>query len=88
MLSAACQASNREAEMAAIVSRRSARAAWLTGRADVRAPACGLVRRAMPFPAAAVVACAAGAALAGLAAQILGSPAPIAVVAGWNEVAS
>jgi hypothetical protein len=88
MLSAACQASNREAEMAAIISRGSARAAWLTGLADVRAPACGLVQRAIPFPAAAVAAGAALAALAGLAGQILDLPAPIAVVAGWNEVAS
>jgi hypothetical protein len=74
--------------MAAIASRGSAKAAWLAGLAGVRAPACGLVQSAISYAAAAVVACAVGAALVQVAAQTLSFPTPIAVVPGWNEVAS
>lgn len=64
--------------MAAIVIRGNARLAWLTGLASLRAKARDMVRRAAAYAAAAVLACAVGAALLQLAAQILSFSAPIA----------
>lgn len=65
--------------MAAIVIRRNAKATEPAGLARLRARACGMVQRAMTYMAAAVMVCAAGAALLQLAVQILSFPAPIAV---------
>jgi hypothetical protein len=65
--------------MAAIIIRGNARPTWLTGLASVRATGCGMAQRAMACAAAAVMACAIGAALVQLADQILSFPAPIAV---------
>ena len=64
--------------MAAIVIRGNARLTWLTGLASLRAKAWDMARRATAYAAAAVLACAVGAALLQLAAQILSFSAPIA----------
>ena len=66
--------------MAAVVIRGSTKAAWLTGLASLRARACGMVRRGMAYAAAAIMACAVGAALLQVAAEIVSFPAPIAVI--------
>jgi hypothetical protein len=65
--------------MAAIVIRENAKAAGLAGRADGRAAARGMARRAMDCAAATVLACAVGAALLQLAAELASFPAPVAV---------
>ncbi len=65
--------------MAAIVIRGNARVTWLTGLASLPAKACDMAQRATACVAAAVLACAVGAALFQLAAQILSFCAPIAV---------
>lgn len=65
--------------MAAIVIRGNAKATGPAGTARLRAKACGMVQRATTYTAAAVMVCAAGAALLQLAVQILSFPAPIAV---------
>jgi hypothetical protein len=65
-----------EAEMAAIVIRGNAKP---TGFAGLRTKACRMVQRAMACTAAAVLVCAAGAALLQLVVQMLSFPAPIAV---------
>jgi hypothetical protein len=65
--------------MAAIVIWHNAKATWLTGLDGVRATARGMVQRAMAYGAAAVMICAAGAALLQLAVQLVSFPAPIAV---------
>lgn len=65
--------------MAAIVIRRNARGAWLTGLPGARAKARETARRTMAYAAAGVMACAIGAALLQLAAQILSFSAPVAV---------
>jgi hypothetical protein len=67
--------------MAAIVIRQNAKAAWLLGRAGGRATARRMVRRAMDFAAATVLACAVGAALLQLVAELVSFPAPVAVTA-------
>jgi hypothetical protein len=67
--------------MAAIVIRENAKAGWLAGRAGGRATARGMVRRAMDCAAATVLACAVGAALLQLAAELASFPAPLAVTA-------
>jgi hypothetical protein len=67
--------------MAVIVIRNNAKATWLTGMAGACAKACDVFRRAMAFAAAAIMICAAGAAVLQLAAEILSLPAPIAVSA-------
>jgi hypothetical protein len=67
--------------MAAIVSRENAKATWLPGVVGVRAKACGTVRRAVDYAAAAVMICAVVAALLQLAAEIASFPAPVAVTA-------
>ena len=67
--------------MAAIVIRENAKAAGLAGRADGRAAARGMARRAMDCAAATVLACAVGAALFQLVAELVSFPAPIAVTA-------
>ena len=67
--------------MAAIVIRESAKAAWLTGIVGVRAKAREMVRRVLDCAAAAVLACAVGAALFQLVAELVSFPAPIAVTA-------
>ncbi len=73
--------------MAAIVIRGDARVTWLTGLASLRAKACDMAQRATAYVAAAVLACAVGAALLQLAAQILSFSAPIAVT-GLTVMAS
>jgi hypothetical protein len=67
--------------MAAIVIRQNAKAAWLLGRAGGRATARRMVRRAMDCAAATVLACAVGAALLQLVAELVSFPAPVAVTA-------
>jgi hypothetical protein len=67
--------------MAAIVIRDNAKAAWLTGTAGVRAKAREMARRALDCAAATVLACAVGAALFQLVAELVSFPAPIAVTA-------
>jgi membrane protein implicated in regulation of membrane protease activity len=67
--------------MAAIVIRQNAKAAWLIGIAGLRAKAPEMLRRAMNCAAATVLACAVGAALLQLVAELLSFPAPIAVTA-------
>ncbi len=67
--------------MAAIVIRENAKAAWPPGLASVGAKARDVVRRAVDYAAAAVMICAAGAALLQLAVQIASFPAPVAVTA-------
>ena len=67
--------------MAAIVIRHNPKAARLAGLAGVRATARGMVQRAAACAAAAIMICAAGAALLQLAVQLLSFPAPIAVPA-------
>jgi len=67
--------------MAAIVTRENAKATWLTGIAGVRAKAQAMVRRALDCAAATVLACAVGAALFQLVAELVSFPAPIAVTA-------
>ena len=67
--------------MAAIVIRENAKAAWPIGRAGGRATAGGRVRRAMDYAAATVLACAVGAALLQLVAELVSFPAPVAVTA-------
>jgi hypothetical protein len=62
--------------MTAIVIRENVKATWLPGMASVPARACGMVRRAVDYAAAAVMICAAGAALLQLAVQIASFPAP------------
>jgi hypothetical protein len=64
--------------MAAIVIRGTARATWVTGLSGLLATACAMVARAADFAAAAVLICAAGAAVLVLAVQLLSFPAPIA----------
>ena len=64
--------------MAAIVIGGNARARWLTGLASLRAWTRQMARRATACAAAAVMACAIGAALLRLAAQILSLPTPMA----------
>lgn len=64
--------------MAAIVIGGNARARWLTGLASLRARTYEMARRATACAAAAVMACAVGAALLQLAAEILSLPAPMA----------
>lgn len=56
--------------MTAIVIRHNAKVTWLTGLDGVRATARGMVQRAMAYGAAAVMICAAGAALLQLAASL------------------
>ena len=65
--------------MTAIVIGGNARATSLTGLARLCAKARGMVQRATALAAAAVMVCAAGAALLQLAAQILSFSAPVAV---------
>jgi len=67
--------------MAAIAIRDNAKAAWLTGIAGVRAKAREMVRRALDCAAATVLACAVGAALFQLVAELVSFPAPMAVTA-------
>ena len=67
--------------MAAIVIRENAKAAWLTGTAGARAKPREMVRRAMDCAAATVMACAVGAALLQLGAELVGFPVPIAATA-------
>ncbi len=67
--------------MAAIVIRENAKAAWLPVMARVRAKVCDVVRRAANYAAAAVMICAAGAALLQLAVQIASFSPPVAVTA-------
>jgi hypothetical protein len=67
--------------MAAIVIRGNAKARWLAGLAGVRATACDMGQRAMACAAATILIGAVAAALAQLAAELLGFPAPIAVTA-------
>jgi hypothetical protein len=67
--------------MAAIVSGENAKAPCLAGQASGRATARGMVRRAMDCAAATVLACAVGAALLQLAAELASFPAPVAVTA-------
>jgi hypothetical protein len=67
--------------VAAIVIRENSKAAWLAGRAGGRAKARGMARRAMDWAAATVLACAVGAALLQLAAELASFPAPVAVTA-------
>jgi hypothetical protein len=67
--------------MAAIVIRQNAKAAGLAGRAGGRAAARGMVRRAMDYAAATVLACAVAAALLQLVAELASFPAPVAVTA-------
>jgi membrane protein implicated in regulation of membrane protease activity len=67
--------------MAAIVIRQNAKAAWLTGIAGVQAKTPEMLRRAMDCAAATVLACAVGAALLQLVAELLSFPAPVAVTA-------
>jgi hypothetical protein len=79
MLGAADRVRNWGGEMTAIVIRENVKATWLPGMASVRARACGMVRRAVDYAAAAVMICTAGAALLQLAVQIASFPAPVAV---------
>lgn len=65
--------------MAAIGIRGTARVAWLTGLASLRARAWDMAQRATGYVAGAVMVCAVGAALLQLAVQILSFSAPIAV---------
>lgn len=65
--------------MTAIVIRGNARVRWLTGLASWRARACDVAKRVTAYVAAAVMACAVGAAVLQLAAQILSFSAPIAI---------
>lgn len=65
--------------MAAIVIRGNAKATGPAVMARLRAKACGTFQRATAYMAAAVMVCAAGAALLQLAVQMLSFPAPIAV---------
>jgi membrane protein implicated in regulation of membrane protease activity len=65
--------------MAAIVIKGNAKPTGFAGMAGLRAKACGMVQRAMACTAAAVLVCAAGAALLQLVVQMLNFPAPIAV---------
>lgn len=67
--------------MAAIAIRENAKTAWPAGRAGGRATARGMARRAMDCAAATVLACAVGAALLQLAAELASFPAPVAVTA-------
>jgi hypothetical protein len=67
--------------MTAIVIRKNAKAAWVTGMAGVRTQARDLGRRAIAYAAAAVLAGAVGVALLQLVAEILSFPAPISVTA-------
>ena len=67
--------------MAAIVIRENSKAACPAGRAGGRAAARGMARRAMDFAAATVLACAVGAALLQLVAELASLPAPVAVTA-------
>jgi hypothetical protein len=67
--------------MAAIVIRENAKAACRAGRAGGHATACGMVRRAIDCAAATVIACAVGAVLVQLAAELVSFPAPVAVTA-------
>ena len=67
--------------MTAIVIRENAKPTWLNGAIGVRARPRVIVRRVMDYAAAAVLACAVGAALLQLAAELVSFPAPIAVTA-------
>jgi len=67
--------------MATIVIRQNAKAARLAGRVGGRATARGMARRAMDCAAATVLACAVGAALLQLVAELASFPAPVAVTA-------
>lgn len=78
-LSAAGHVGTGGAEMAAIVVKGNAKPTGLAGIAGLRAKACGMLQRAMAYTAAAVLVCAAGAALLQLGVQMLSFPAPIAV---------
>ena len=64
--------------MAAIVIGGNTRARWRTGLASLRARTREMARQATAYAAAAVLACAVGAALLQLAVQILSLPAPMA----------
>jgi hypothetical protein len=67
--------------MAVIAIRGRARATGLTGSGSWRARVSGTARRAVAFAAAAVMVGAVGAALVQLVGQLLGFPAPVAVIA-------
>jgi hypothetical protein len=66
--------------MAVIAIRGRAKATRLTGSASLRAHVSSTARRAVAFAAAAVMAGAVGAALLQLVGQLLGFPAPVAVI--------
>lgn len=66
--------------MAAIAIRGRAKTTGLTGRASLRAQVIGVARRVVAFAAAAVMVGAVGAALVQLVVQLLGFPAPVAVI--------
>jgi hypothetical protein len=80
MLGAAGHGQYRGGAVTAILIRQNTKAAWLTG-IDARAQARKMIRRGLDCAAATVLACAVGAALLQLAAEVLSFPAPIAATA-------